>query len=191
MSPIKMDIPLGEKTVLLRSSSYCGVLFCRHIGRRLLVAWTGAGLVAWERCLRAVCKKRGGTRHCLHTAPHVALLWLARYNTALQKIFPSQRHLIWNVVWPCFGGVPVFLLRSWNNTTGRVYCSRARKQFASAARWSSIVVPYLSGETSLEPTSGESARLLCRQMRADHDIAWRKPQPAPPTPFSFGLDLLL
>jgi hypothetical protein len=50
---------------------------------------------------------------------------------------------------------------------------------------------YLSGETSPEPTSGESARFLCRQMRTDHDIAWRKPQPAPPTPFSFGLDLLL
>jgi|HubBroStandDraft_6_1064221.scaffolds.fasta_scaffold518746_2 hypothetical protein len=49
---------------------------------------------------------------------------------------------------------------------------------------------YLSGETSPEPTSGESTRFLCRQMRTDPDIAWRKRQPAPPTPFSFGLDLL-
>jgi len=31
---------------------------------------------------------------------------------------------------------------------------------------------YLSGETSHELTSGESARILCRQMRTDHDIAW-------------------
>jgi len=31
---------------------------------------------------------------------------------------------------------------------------------------------YLSGETSHELTSGESARILCRQKRTDHDIAW-------------------
>ena len=143
---IKVNIPLGEEIAVLRSSSYCGILFCRHIGGRLLVAGIGTGLVAWERCLRADRKKRGGTCHCLRTVPHVALLCLALYNTALQKIFPLRKHVIWNFVWPCFGCVHIFFFRLWNKVTGPVYFLRARDRFASAARWSSIVLPYLGPE---------------------------------------------
>ena len=43
-------------------------------------------------------------------------------------------------------------------------------QFVSHKR----VFHYLSGKTSPEPTSGGSARLLCRQMRTDHDMSLEK-----------------
>jgi len=69
MLSIKANIPLGKTIAVLRSGSYCGILFCRHIGGRLLVAGIGTGPVAWERCLRADRKKRGGTCHCLRRAP--------------------------------------------------------------------------------------------------------------------------
>jgi hypothetical protein len=80
------------------------------------------------------------------TALYLALLWLALYNTALQKIFPLRKHVIWNFVLPCFGCVHIFFFRLWNKVTGPVYFLRARDRFASAARWSSIVLPYLGPE---------------------------------------------
>jgi len=125
---IKVNIPLGEEIAALRSSSYCGIPFCRHIGGRLLVAGIGTGPVAWERCLRADRKKRGGTCHCLRTAPYLALLWLALYNTGVQTLFPLRKHIIWNFLWPCFGGMHIFLYCLGNNGPGRVYCPRAQRR---------------------------------------------------------------
>ena len=124
MLSIKANIPLGKKIAVLRSGSYCGILFCRHIGGRLLVAGIGTGPVAWERCLRVDRKKRGGTCHCLRTAPMSRCLWFGRYNTTLQEIFPARKQIIWNFAWLCFGCGHVFIYMR-NDVTGNVYCLHA------------------------------------------------------------------
>ena len=124
MLSIKANIPLGKKIAVLRAGSYCGILFCRHIGGWLLVAGIATRPVAWERCLRADCKQARRNLPCLRTAPHVALLCFDRYNTTLQEIFPPRKQIIWNFAWLCFGcGHVSFHIR--NNVTGGVYCLHA------------------------------------------------------------------
>jgi len=108
MLSIKANIPLGKTIAVLRSGSYCGILFCRHIGGRLLVAGIGTGPVAWERCLRAARKKAWRNLPLFAQSPHVALLWFGRYNTVLQEIFPPRKQIIWNFAWLCFGCGHVF-----------------------------------------------------------------------------------
>jgi hypothetical protein len=151
---IKAKVPLGEEIAAPRSSSYCGIPFCRHIGGRLLVAGIGTGPVAWERCLRADRKKRGGTCHRLRTAPYLALLWLALYNTGVQTLFPLRKHIIWNFAWRCFRCAYIFFQMR-NNLTGYVYCLRAQNR-ASASRWSSIVLLYLGPEIIAVIKAGSS-----------------------------------
>ena len=51
-----------------------------------------------------------------------------------------------NLAGPSFGCVHIFFSRSGNNAKGDVYCLRARGSVASAARWSSDVLPYLGPE---------------------------------------------
>jgi hypothetical protein len=51
-----------------------------------------------------------------------------------------------NLAGPSFGCVHIFFSCSGNNAKGDVYCLRARDQVASAARWSSDVLPYLGPE---------------------------------------------
>jgi len=50
-----------------------------------------------------------------------------------------------NPAGPSFGCVQIFF-RSGNNAKGDVYCLRVRDRVASAARWSSDVLPYLGPE---------------------------------------------
>jgi len=51
-----------------------------------------------------------------------------------------------NLAGSSFGCVHISFSRSRNNVTGGVYCLRARDRIASAARWSSDVLPYLGPE---------------------------------------------
>ena len=51
-----------------------------------------------------------------------------------------------NLAGPSFGCVHTFFFRSGNNAKGDVYCVRARGSVASAAPWSSDVLPYLGPE---------------------------------------------
>jgi len=51
-----------------------------------------------------------------------------------------------NLVGPSFGCVHIFFSRSGNNAKGDVYCFGARGSVASAAPWSSDVLPYLGPE---------------------------------------------
>lgn len=143
ISAIKANIPLGKEITALRSGSYRGILDCRHIGGRLLVAGIAAGPVAWERCLRADRKKRGGTCHVC------AQLLMSRCHASVcitPRLRKYSHQLISNSVWPCFERVRVFLIRSGNNMNGQVYCLRAQNRGAFASRWSSIVLPYLGPE---------------------------------------------
>lgn len=119
ISFIEASIPFRRTIVVLRFASYWGILSSRHICRQLLVP--GTGHVAWERCLRARRKKRGGTCHCLHTAPQNALRCLGGYNTSVRKIFPLRKHDMWSFVWPCSRRELLFVCRFGNNMAGGVY----------------------------------------------------------------------
>ena len=143
---IKATIPLGRRIVVLCSSSCCGILFCCPIGGWLLFDGIVAGPLAWEWCLRAGRKKCGGTCHCSRTTPQVALSCFALYNTELRQIFPGRKYVMRNLAGTSFACVHIFLLSPRNNAKGGVYCLRARDRVASAARWSSDVLPYLGPE---------------------------------------------
>jgi hypothetical protein len=51
-----------------------------------------------------------------------------------------------NLAGPSFGCAHIVFSRSGNNPKGNVYCLRARGLVASAAPWSSDVLPYLGPE---------------------------------------------
>jgi hypothetical protein len=51
-----------------------------------------------------------------------------------------------NLAGSSFGCAHIFFSRSGNNAKGDVYCLRARGSVASAAPWSSDVLPYLGPE---------------------------------------------
>jgi hypothetical protein len=78
--------------------------------------------------------------------PQVTLSCFAVYNTELRQIFLGRKHVMRNLAGPSFGCVRIFFSGWRNNVTGGVYCLRARDRIASAARWSSDVLPYLGPE---------------------------------------------
>ena len=115
----------------------------------------------WRKALR---RRNSGRTPCLRMAsqsrpqkawwnlpsfaqnPQVALSCFALYNTELRQIFPRREHVMRNLAGPSFGCVRILFSRSGNNAKDDVYCLRARDRVASAACWSSHVLPYLGPE---------------------------------------------
>ena len=111
-----------------------------------------------------------------HSPP--CLVCVGMYNTALQKVFPPRKHVVRNFGWPCSGCVCIFLFRLWNKVTGRVYYLRARDGVVFAARWSSMMLPYVGPEIiavmqtvcSFAPNDSSSATRLTFRKRDDRLI---------------------
>jgi len=85
-----------------------------------------------------------------------------------------------NLVGSSLGCAHIFFSRSRNNVTGELYCLRARERIASAARWSSDVLPYLGPEIiavmqaawSFAPNDSQTGPLLPFRNSDDRIIPW-------------------